>query len=256
MSAPVWGAQAHLLLEALSYGAGSALYWLAPTSLRSGPTNDMPLEQRLAVLAGAAMGALLGSRGLYLAQYWHALPPLSLAVLSSGKTIVGGLLGGLIGVELAKRATGWRASTGDRFVLALTIGIVLGRIGCHLAGLGDLTYGNVTTLPWGIDAGDGLPRHPVALYEVLVVPVLAIAIVRAPALRQRAGDRFAAFLVAYLLLRLLLDFLKPPYGPAATGLPTPDLWLLLTPIQWACMAGLAYYSAHLRRWLRRGASDA
>lgn len=256
MSAPAWGAEAHLMLEALSYGAGSALYWLAPTSLRTAPGQNMPLEQRLAVLAGAACGALLGSRALYLAQYWHSLPPLSLAVIAGGKTIVGGLLGGLIGVELAKRATHWQSSTGDRFLLPLVIGIVLGRIGCHLAGLGDLTYGNVTALPWAVDAGDGLPRHPVALYEALAVPLLAFAILRTPALRRRAGDRFAAFLAAYLLLRLLLDFLKPPYGPAAAGLPTPDRWLLLTPIQWACVLGLAYYGRHVRRWLRRGASDA
>jgi hypothetical protein len=39
-------------------------------------------------------------------------------------------------------------------------------------------------------------------------------------------------------------------------MPTPDTWLLLTPIQWACVAGLAYYAGHVRRWLRRGGSDA
>jgi len=67
----------------------------------------------------------------------------------SGQSIVGGLLGGLIGVELAKKLTGVNRSTGGDFVMPLMVGTVIGRIGCFLAGLNDGTYGNATTLPWG-----------------------------------------------------------------------------------------------------------
>src|SRR6185369_13812199 len=137
----------------------------------------------------------------------------------SGKTIAGGLLGGLIGVEIAKSATGWRLSTGDAFVAPLLAGIVIGRLGCQLAGLDDLTYGGVTNLRWGWDYGDGLRRHPVALYEALALLLLAGALsARRARLARVSGDRFRAFMVCYLLLRVALDFLKPPHTSPAPGL--------------------------------------
>jgi hypothetical protein len=61
---------------------------------------------------GALFGAALRSKLLYVLQYVTALQAQPIGVWFSGKTIVGGLLGGLIGVELAKRSVGWRHSGG------------------------------------------------------------------------------------------------------------------------------------------------
>ena len=33
------------------------------------------------------------------------------------------------------------------------------------AGLPDRTYGTPTSLPWAVDLGDGVGRHPVQVYE-------------------------------------------------------------------------------------------
>ncbi len=79
----------------------------------------------------------------------------------------------MIGVEWVKRAIGARGSSGDAFALPLIVGIAIGRIGCFLAGLGDHTYGNPTALPWGVDFGDGVPRHPTAVVAFLIL--LAVA---------------------------------------------------------------------------------
>jgi len=70
-------------------------------------------ERRAAVFAGAAAGALIGSRLLY----WLCDPASN--TFLGGKTIVGGLLGGLIGVEIAKKVLGVTQSTGDLLVLPL-----------------------------------------------------------------------------------------------------------------------------------------
>lgn len=43
--------------------------------------------------------------------------------------------------------------------------MAVGRLGCFFAGLPDYTYGVPTDLPWGVNFGDGVPRHPVQLYE-------------------------------------------------------------------------------------------
>lgn len=243
MSPPV----AHVVLELAAYSLGGVLYW------RSANAQARPADPwvRWGVLAGAALGAALGSRGLYLLQYWHALAGQPWTVWLGGKTIVGGLLGAVLGVEIAKRLLGWRSSTGDGFVLPLLVAIAVGRLGCQLAGLSDLTYGNPTSAPWGWNYGDGIPRHPTALYEILALLPLAWLVYR-PRFARRAGDRFRILMVGYLLLRFCLEFLKPPFAPAAVGLLAPDRFGPFSAIQWACVAGLAYYGGDIRRWMRPG----
>lgn len=215
---------AHPLFETLGYLLGYASYKQARA--RSGDIlND---EQRWLILAAAALGALLGSRLLALLEQsprltltWHSL------FLPGGKTIVGGLLGGWISVELLKKLRGIHTRTGDLFVLPLCLGIAIGRIGCLLAGVADDTYGLPTTLPWGINFGDGIPRHPTQLYDILFLAVLALVLRTYNQRPHPRGATFRLFLAAYLAWRLLIDFLKPQ--PHVYG---------LNFIQWACLAGL------------------
>jgi phosphatidylglycerol---prolipoprotein diacylglyceryl transferase len=241
----------HSALELSAFTVGGLLYWRTANAATQPPERWM----RWGLLAGAALGAALGSRALYMLQYWQALDGQPLGVWLGGKTIVGGLLGAVLGVESAKRAMSWRLSTGDGFVLPLLVAIVIGRVGCQLSGVSDLTYGNVTTLPWGWNYGDGALRHPTALYEILGVGLIAW-IAHRSTFTHRRGDRFRAFMVGYLLLRLGLDFLKPPFGPAAAGTLTPDRWGPLSAIQWACLAGLAYYAHDVCRWAAQGPEHA
>ncbi len=130
------------------------------------------------MIAPAVAGAALGSKILF----WLEDPLLTWqnlhnpAYLIGGKTIVGALIGGLITVEIAKHHIGIQQSTGDLYAIPLALGIAIGRIGCFLTGLADNTYGTPTNLPWGINFGDGIPRHPTQLYEMLfllsLIPLL------------------------------------------------------------------------------------
>ena len=115
--------------------------------------------------------------------------------------------------------------------MPLAVGIAIGRIGCFLSGLPDGTYGTPTSLPWGVDLGDGVARHPTALYESLFMIVLAAVLARVEP-HARRGDAFKLFMASYLTFRLLVDGIKP-------GIP---LALGLTAIQWVCIGGLAYYA--------------
>jgi prolipoprotein diacylglyceryltransferase len=237
----------HLALDSAAFLVGGLLYWRAGNAASQPPGRS----DRWALLAGAAVGAALGSRILYMLQYWHALSAQPLAQWLGGKTLVGGLLGALCGVETVKRSIGYTLSTGDGFVLPVLVAIAIGRVGCQFSGLGDLTYGNPTSLPWGWNYGDGIARHPTAFYEMAGLAVLAL-LVRAPLLARVRGDRFRAFLAGYLALRLALDYLKPPFGLPAPGALAPERWGPWTPIQWACMLGIVYYARDLRRWLLPG----
>ena len=214
----------HTVFETLAYAVGYAVYRRSRS--RSGDILDD--DRRWLIIAAAAVGALLGSRILGLLEQapklhltWSSL------LLPGGKTIVGGLLGGWVAVELIKRLRGIQSRTGDLFAVPLCIGIAIGRIGCFLAGLADDTYGTPTSVPWAIDFGDGIPRHPTQLYEIAFLLVLALVLHRYNQRPHREGLTFRLFLPAYLSWRFLIDFIKPQ--PIVFG---------LNLIQWSCLAGL------------------
>jgi phosphatidylglycerol---prolipoprotein diacylglyceryl transferase len=235
----------HLLLEALAYFVGARVYW---HHARAQPGPSQAIDRWL-LLGCALFGAALGSKGLHVLEHFSALRERNeLALWLGGKSVLGGFLGGTLGVELGKRAIGWRTSTGDAWVPALTVGLVLGRIGCQLSGVWDQTYGNPTSLPWAWNYGDDVPRHPVALYEVLLVTALFALVRTRWALFP--GARFAAFMAGYCVLRFGLEFLKPPFGPEAKGALPTELLFGLSAIQWASLVGLAWFLALWRHRLR------
>lgn len=220
--------QAHLLFEMLSYTIGYQLYiWQRARS--QDPISD---EGRMWIFLGAALGALVGSHLLGVLENPTYLDQINLQIWLGNKTIVGGLLGGLIGVEGTKKIIGVTSSSGDLMTYPLIFGLAVGRIGCHLAGLSDGTHGNPSGLPWAIDFGDGIPRHPVNLYEVLFLLALALFIfIREKAHPMPNGMRFKIFMTGYLFWRFGIEFIKP-------------VWILpigISTIQLAALGGLFYY---------------
>ena len=257
----------HFFFEALSYVIAFSIYLVL--RLRFGDPLITPL--RWAVVATTVAGGALGAKLLF----WLEDPQLTRQHLHDpsyflgGKTIVGALAFSLVSVELFKRYIGLRGSTGDLYAISLALGIAIGRIGCFLTGLSDNTYGTPTTLPWAVNFGDGIPRHPTQLYEIafllLLIPILyrvlnRIALQNRPVIlsevparskdpyplnepvptRFLPGDAFKLFMVAYMSFRLLCDFIKP----------YPRIFLGLGGIQWACVLILLYYSRDVARWLR------
>ncbi len=230
---PLGPVHPHVVFELLAYTGGFQVYRYLR---RRGDSLSTPT--RWTLIVAAAVGAALGSKLLALLNEPSALAEnLShpMKFMAAGKTMVGGLLGGWIAVELTKRASGIRERTGDLFAIPICVGIALGRIGCFLTGLPDHTYGTQTTLPWGIDFGDGVLRHPTQLYEIVFALLLALYLaVRSP---RATGLAFRTVLLAYCAFRLAIDFIKP--GEPLAG---------LTAIQWACALTLFY---HLARKLFR-----
>jgi len=223
-----WQIHPHLFFESLAYAIAFRLVLLNSRKDTIAPT------QRSSVIVGGMVGALIGAKVLVLLQHidllWQNWQQF-LLLLIQGKTIVGAMLGGLIGVELTKKMIGVKRSTGDAFVYPLIVGTVVGRIGCFLTGLSDRTYGIATTLPWGVDFGDGIPRHPTQLYEIIFLLNLMIFLKLRSRYHRQEGDLFKFYMIAYLSFRLLIDFIKPDFHPL----------LGLSVIQIACLLGLLYY---------------
>ncbi len=224
----------HAVFEAAAISGGAFYYRYLMR--RDGVSNQALMKGgRFAVLMGCLFGAALGNKLMFWLEVPHLLPLYwdKPELWFAGQSMVGGLLGGLLGVELAKKLTGFAASTGDAFVFPILLGLIIGRLGCFSAGLEDGTYGLATTLPWGIDFGDGIPRHPTQLYEIAFTLVLWRMLRYAqPRWRQQPGLLFKVMLSSYLLWRLLVDALKPnPY----------EYGLGLSGIQVACLVALLIY---------------
>lgn len=223
-----WRIHPHFLFESLAYAIAFRLVLFNSRKDTIAPT------QRTSVIVGGMVGALIGAKVLVLLQHiylaWQSWQQF-LLLLIQGKTVIGAMLGGLIGVELTKKMIGVHRSTGDAFVYPLIVGTAIGRIGCFLTGLSDRTYGTATTLPWGIDFGDGVSRHPTQLYEIVFLLVLIIFLKVRSRYQHQEGDLFKFYMIAYLIFRLLVDFIKPDFHPL----------LGISAIQLACLLGVLYY---------------
>ena len=183
----------------------------------------------LAALTGMAIGAY----GLGTLNLWLSGTPIV------GRSILGSLLGGIIGVELYKHRNRMTGSTGVIFVAGFTTTVAVGRIGCYLTGLEDHTTGTPSTLPWAVDFGDGIPRHPVQLYESLTMAgflVLALALLarRSP---WFLANGFYLMCAVYGAQRFAWEFLKP----YATVIGPLNIFHL------ACLALILYAGLMVRR---------
>lgn len=219
----------HLVLEYAAFFIAYRYY----VYLRKRSNDPITYSNRLSIILGAALGAWVGSRLVgYLENPYGVSTWYDLLLLLNTKTIMGGLFGGLLGVELAKRIVGEQHSSGDLFTLPIVVGIFIGRIGCFLSGTTEFTYGSVTTSWTGMNLGDGQLRHPLALYELVFLIPLFFAL-RYYYYRNtwKSGQLFQVFMAVYFSFRFFLEFLKP----------NSFFWLGLSTIQWLCLICLVYY---------------
>ena len=85
----------------------------------------IPVWKRLGIGLGAFFGAMIGAKLPFLFDSWESF--LSGATwFSNGKTILTGLVGGYLGVEIAKWSLEVRTRTGDSFVLPVALAIAVG----------------------------------------------------------------------------------------------------------------------------------
>ena len=215
------------------------------------------LDERIFLISVAAVaGGVIGARTITAWEhlsYYTALgeAPLTYVISHSGKSILGGIAGGYAATVLAKRALGYRRSTGDCYALAIPIATAIGRVGCFLS---ELPLGTPTTLPWGVrvspDAavafpscpGCGGPMHPSMVYEILFNLAAAALIIRFRGRMPVQGDLLKAYLLAAFVFRFGVEFVRA--NPVqAWGLTGPQT--VLIPL-------VAWLSWHFVRQARRG----
>lgn len=219
----------HLILEYLAFFIAFRYYIF----LRKRSTDVISNSNRISIILGATIGALIGSRIVaFLENPVFTFDVSILITLLNSKTIMGGLFGGLLGVELAKKNIGEKKSSDDLFVFPIILGIFIGRIGCFLSGINEFTYGNETTFFLGMNLGDGLNRHPIALYELLFLLLLFLFLWKLKRRDLKNGLLFQYFMISYFTFRFFIEFIKPNVF----------FILGLSSIQILCLICLLYYN--------------
>ncbi len=184
---------------AVALGAG----WIVTRWRLAEARKKFPRRSGYVVALG--VGAVFGA---YLAG---TLPSLATGAGSLSHSVVGALAGAILAVELYKVANGITQSTGAVFVAPFVVGVAIGRWGCLFSGLADGTYGSPTSLPFGVDLGDGISRHPVQVYESLAMLIFLIAYLAGLARRAKwaLAHGFHLMAIFYGAERFIWEFLKP-----------------------------------------------
>jgi phosphatidylglycerol:prolipoprotein diacylglycerol transferase len=166
------------------------------------------------------VGALVGARLWYVLSYWEedfASRPLwhIFNFRAGGLVFYGGLVGATLAAILFARARqAPLAPLGDVLAPSIALGHAFGRVGCLINGC---CHGTPTTLPWAVRYADN-PQvgdagvHPTQAYEALLLLGLSAALAAQFRRRQFPGQTFALYLVAYAVIRFVVEFWRGDYG--------------------------------------------
>ena len=165
-------------------------------------------ERLLLIYVAALIGAFLGAKIVYLlAEGWLDWnQPNRWRRLATGKTIIGGLLGGYVAVELAKKFVGYKSGTGDWFALIAPMGIIVGRLGCLLHGC---CPGEACARKWyAMNDAEGIPRWPAVPAEVAFNLIALTSFLILRRFRVLPGQHFHLYLIAYGIFRFVHEFFR------------------------------------------------
>lgn len=172
------------------------------------------------IFIGAIIGARLGQVFFYDPAYFLAYPFEVIKVWKGGLASHGAILGGLTAILLFHRyypqySLQWLF---DRVALVIFLPASLIRLGNLF---NSELYGTVTDVPWAFifERVDGLPRHPVVLYEALAYAFLQLVVI---AWYRKKGEQpwiyVGFFFVTVFSVRFLLEFTKVPEGSLILGM--------------------------------------
>lgn len=223
------GREYYMLFMLLAAGVFLVSRWLMP---KPPALASLRRFERVALLWAALVGGAFGAKIGFTLAYggdWFA----SQTWLTDGKTVTTALVGAYLAVELTKLVLRLPVKLGDTFALPLALALAVGRWGCFYNGC---CFGLPTDLPWGMDFGDGIARHPTQIYESLFHLGMALLLGCFLAWGIFRYQQLKFYLIGYAVFRFLVEYIRPE-PPAALG---------LTFYQWVCLLMIVALAA---QWL-------
>jgi phosphatidylglycerol:prolipoprotein diacylglycerol transferase len=163
---------------------------------------------RFLIIIFALLGGIIGAKLPILLFNYPLLfqYPENLNVILSGKTIVGGLIGGFLAVYLLKRHLKIHIKTGNDIAAPAALGMAIGRIGCFFGGC---CYGIESPKFLGVNFGDGIYRYPTQLYEMVFdLGLFLLFLYLKKNKNLQPGILFRYLLNFYLIFRFFLEFIR------------------------------------------------
>lgn len=222
------GVPYYAIFVLLGFAAGLAYYLI--NTRRSRASNDNAV---LIIVAGLIFG-FVGSKVPLVFEgggtdYWLY-----------GKSVLGALIFGTLGVMLTKRLFGIKLRLGNVIAPPVALGVGIGRLGCFFNGC---CYGIVA--PFGVNFGDGQTRIPTQLIESAFNLIAFVVLHRLRDKVKTPGILFKAYLLAYFVFRFLIEFIRV----------NPHIWLGLTIYQIISAAGVVFMGLTLLRRVKLGQAE-
>ena len=188
----------------------ACLLWVAVEARR----RRWPKEEVIPITLAAFVGGMIGARFSMLFFYGPEAAPVTLNFYTyfdpriGPGSIVGGLIGAYLGGFVASRVIGKQDCTCDAFAPAMALALVIGRIGCFLAGEDGL--GKATGLPWGVPLpGVDYLVHPTPLYDAAFNLLWLLVLLRLRDHRWMQNGNLLKFGVAgYAFFRFFVEFVR------------------------------------------------
>lgn len=158
-------------------------------------------------------------------------------LIINGKSIIGGLIGGYLGVKFIKRKLKIEnIRTGNNVAPSIALGMAIGRIGCFLTGC---CFGVETNLPIGIDFGDGITRIPTQLIEMLFCFMLFAYLLYKQKRKKDLipGILFKELVLFYFIFRFFIEFVRG----------TNKFLLYFSVYQVICLIGIIYIMKKIKK---------
>jgi phosphatidylglycerol:prolipoprotein diacylglycerol transferase len=189
------------------------------TASRRGRKEGIKPELIMDLCPVLLLGSIAGARFLYVISYWKesfaGQPWWEIFMVQHGGLV---FYGGLIGASLSliifirrRNLPLWKLA--DVLAPSIPLGQAFGRLGCLMNGC---CYGAPTTLPWAIHFPADHPTrgagvHPTQLYESFLSLGLYFLLERLYRRKKFDGEVFAAYLMAYAMLRSFVEMFRGDY---------------------------------------------
>ncbi len=188
---------------------------------------DMTEEELDSFMLWATVGLMLGAKLFDILFYdtaYYLEDPVRMLQIWQGLSFHGGLFGITLATILWVRKNKknfWQVA--DAFTVPLALGQAFGRLGNFFNAE---LYGYKTSLPWAVDFGDGIPRHPTQIYELLYNLVI-FAVLWSYKDKLSNGRILGLFLILYSIFRTLTEFFRYQESAWMLGPLTVAQWLNL-----------------------------
>lgn len=170
---------------------------------------DMSEDELDSLMLWLTIGLILGAKIFDILFYdlnYYLENPIKMVYIWQGLSFHGGLFGIILALIIwVKRNKKEFLPIADAFTVPLALGQALGRLGNFINGE---LYGNPTSLPWAVDFGDGIPRHPTQLYELFYNVLIFCLLFYCRDKFIKKGKILGLFLIVYSVFRTLTEFLR------------------------------------------------